>query len=156
MLNIHGSNQKHTENQDALLTALAENLSEEGTYFLPNIAPGTSKEDQQSYMESIAGNPWAIITYNKSFDTNMGMNMFRSFVTNCFVVFILCWLLGKVSDLNMMTTVIASIGVGLIGFLNISYINSIWFEGNTIPELIDAIVQWGLCGVWLGWFLNRK
>jgi len=46
--------------------------------------------------------------------------------------------------------------VGLIGYLTIPYLNSIWFETNSIGHLIDAFVSWGLVGIWLGWWLPRR
>ena len=156
MLNIHESNQKHTENQDAIIEALSANLSEDGVYFIPRVPPGTSSEDARAYQESQMGKPWALVNYRSSFDSNMGMNMTRGLLVNIISVFILAWLLGKVSGMSMSLAIMASIGVGLIGHLNIEYIESIWFETNSLPGLIDTVVQWGLCGVWLGWFLGRK
>lgn len=40
MLNMHGSQQKYTPNQDSILNFLSTQLTEDGTYFLPNAAPG--------------------------------------------------------------------------------------------------------------------
>ncbi|NND31962.1 MAG: hypothetical protein HKN76_05175, partial [Saprospiraceae bacterium] len=57
---------------------------------------------------------------------------------------------------NMRTSIIASLAVGIIGYLTINYLNSIWYETGSWPELIDTLAQWGLVGVWLGWYLNRK
>lgn len=156
MLHIHDSNQKYTENQDAIIESLSQNLSEDGSYFMPNVAPGSSQEEAQETMNGYMGKPWAIVSYHSSFEMSMGMNMFRALVSNMVAVFLLCWLLMKIPDLKMSDTVLASLGVGFVGFLTITYLSSIWYTANTIPELIDTVVQWGLCGVWLGWFLNRK
>ena len=81
--------------------------------------------------------------------------MFRGFLIDFLAVLFLCWILMKIPSLDLQTTVIASIGVGLIGYLTISYLNSIWFVTASFPDLVDAVVQWGLCGVWLGWWLVR-
>lgn len=156
MLHIHDTNQRYTENQDVILDALSQNLAEDGTYFMPNVAPGSSREEAQSTMNNYMGKPWAIVSYHSKFEMNMGMNMFRAIITNLLAVFFLTWVLMKIPDLNMMNTVLACLGVGFVGFLTITYLSSIWYTANTIPDLIDTIVQWGLCGVWLGWFLNRK
>jgi hypothetical protein len=86
----------------------------------------------------------------------MGMNMFRGFTVDLVAAFLLTWLLLKFQNLNFGTAIQASIAVGLISYLTIPYLNSIWFEGNTVEHLIDAIGQWGLIGVWLGWWLPRK
>ncbi len=82
--------------------------------------------------------------------------MFRGFAIDLLAAFLMIWLLLKFKSLNMLTVIQASIAVGLIGYLTIPYLDSIWFEGNSIEYLIDALVQWGLVGVWLGWWLPRK
>jgi hypothetical protein len=45
--------------------------------------------------------------------------------------------------------------VGIISYLTNGYATAIWFEVPSMPDLIDAIVAWALCGGWLGWWLNR-
>jgi hypothetical protein len=156
MLHIHDTNQKYTANQDAIIEALGQNLSEDGTYFMPNVAPGTTQEEAQAARDNYMGEPWAIVSYHSAFEMNMGMSMFRALITNMLAVFLLSWVLMKIPDLDMMNTVLASLGVGFVGFLTVTYLSSIWYTANTLPELLDTVVQWGLCGVWLGWFLNRK
>ncbi|MBK7635574.1 MAG: hypothetical protein IPJ13_15825 [Saprospiraceae bacterium] len=155
MFNMHGSEQKYTADQDAILQMLGEKLPEEGTYFLPTSPPGTSSEDQQKMMEASGGKPWAQISYHKSMNTNMGMNMFRGFLTDIVAVFLLVWLLGKIPECTMGTSIMASVTVGVIGYLTTEYTNSIWFETNSIPDLIDAVVSWAICGTWLGYWMNR-
>ena len=49
----------------------------------------------------------------------------------------------------------AALAVGFTGYLTIPYLNSVWFEASSIGSLIDTVAQWGLLGVWLGWWLNR-
>ena len=155
MLNIHVSEQKYTANQNAILQNLGTQLTEDGTYFLPTFPPGTSSEEQQKLMEAAGGKPWAQISYHKAMNTNMGINMLRGFMADIVAVFLLIWLLSKIPELTMGTSVIASVAVGLVGYLTTEYSNSIWFEANSIPHLIDAIVGWALCGTWLGYWLNR-
>lgn len=135
---------------------LNQNITEEGTYMLPGVPPGTSQEQAEISMQANAGKPWASISYHKSMNTNMGMNMFRGFVIDLVAAWLLIWLLMKFRTLNIGTAVQSSIAVGIIGYLTIPYLNSIWFESNSLEHLIDAIVQWGLVGVWLGWWLPRK
>jgi len=156
ILGVHGSEMAYTDKQEEILDVLASSGLEEGDYFLPNAAPGTSSEEYQAYFEEQAGKPWATISYRKEMNSSSYLNMFRGFVVNTLAVFLLVWLLVKIPELNMSTAITSSVMVGLIGYLTINYINSVWFETNSIPYLIDAVAQWGLCGVWLGWFLGRK
>jgi hypothetical protein len=153
---IHKSEYGYTPNQDKILEALAQNLPEEGTYHLPYPAPGTSHEQAEAEMIARMDKPWASVSYHKSMNTNMGMNMFRGFAIDLVSIFLLCWLFMKFQTLNMNTAVQASVAVGIIGYLTIPYLHSIWFQNGSIEHLIDAVVQWGLVGVWLGWWLPRK
>ncbi len=156
MLQLHSSQMQYTPQQDEILAVLESSGIEEGDYFLPT-TPTTapSAEVQEEYMGKYWGKPWARISYHKALDMNMGMSLFRGFVIDIFAAFLLVWLLLKFAEFNMKTSVMASLAIGLIGYLTISYLNSVWFETSSIPELIDTLAQWGLVGVWLGWYLKR-
>ena len=155
MLNIHAPQFKYTPHQEQILSTLADHL-QSGDYFLPTYKPGASQEQIDQVMKDAVGKPWASITYRSAFNANMGMNMFRGFMANVVAAFILCWLLLKITNLDFKTALLASLGVGLIGYIVNTYMNSIWFEKNSIPDLIDAVVSWGLVGLWLGWWFVTK
>ena len=153
LLNVHASEMKYTANQDKIMETLGQTL-DEGSYFLPGMPPGSSPEAQQAQMESSMGKPWATISYHKSMQMSMGMNMFRGFVVDLLAVFLLVLLLSQFASLDMKTAVFAALAVGGIGYLTIPYLNNIWFETHSMGYLIDAVVQWGLVGGWLGWWLR--
>lgn len=155
MVNFHKAEQQYTPNQDKILEVLSENLTE-GEYFLPGVPPGTPMEEQQAMQEKMMGKPWATINYHPEFEMNMRMNMLRGFLIDLIAAFFLCWILLKFGNLNFMDAVIAAVMIGLIGYLTITYLNSVWFESNTIGYLIDAIGAWVLVGAWLGWYLPVK
>lgn len=156
LLGVHQSEYGYTPNQDKILEALNANLSADGDYFLPGVPPGTPMDQEQAFMETQAGKPWAKISYHKAFNTNMGMNLFRGFVADLAAVFLLVWLLMKAEKRTLSTVLLSSLSVGIIGYLTIPYLDSIWYETKSIGFLIDSVVQWGLVGVWLGWWLSRK
>ena len=155
MQTIHGDQMKYTPNQDAILSALEGQGLEEGvTYFLPNIPPGDT--DYEGYTEKYTGKPWATLTYHKSLEDTMTMNLVRGFIVDFVALFLLVWLLLKINGLDIKTAVMASLAVSIIGYLTFPYTYHIWFETPAVGYLIDAIVPWALIGVWLGWFLTRK
>jgi len=153
-LNIHGSQNSYTANQSQILEYLSGNLPQ-GEYFLPTVAPGASPEEMAKLQEDVMGKPWARVQMYESFEMNMGMNMLRGFIVNFVSVFLLCWILMKIPQRDFMTVFLSSLAVGVIGYMTLPYLESIWFQGDTIPELIDTFVQWGICGAFLGWWLNR-
>ena len=84
------------------------------------------------------------------------MNMVRTLLIDILVVWLLCWILLKIPYLRMGNIFIATIFTGLIVFLNGPYTDYIWYQDAGIwPHLIDAIVSWGLCGLWLGKWLPK-
>lgn len=155
VLGVHASDMQYTPKQDTLLRVLSDHL-EEGSYFLPTIPPGATAEEMQAAMTAAEGKPWATISYHASMQTNTALNLIRGFVVDLVAVFLLIWGLLKIEDLNFQSALFGSLAIGFIGFLTIPYLNTIWFETDSIGYLIDTIVQWGLVGVWLGWFLTRK
>ncbi len=154
MLNLHGSQMQYTPNNEVIMSTLNEHLKT-GDYMLPNLPPTATDEERENYGAVMDGKPWARVSYHESFRNSMGMNMFRAWIINLLAVWLLCWVLLKMANLNFSTTILTCLAVGLIGYLTINYLNSIWFSVGTLPDLMDAVVQWGLCGAWLGWWLPR-
>ncbi len=155
LLNVHGAEFTYTANQDRIMEVLSQNL-EEGQYMLPTAPPNSTPEQQQAIMESSTGKPWATLTYHKSMSADMGMNMLRAFAIDLLSVFLLVWLLLQSANLQFKSALLSSLAVGVIGYLTIPYLNTIWFEESSNGHLVDAVVQWGLVGVWLGWWLTKK
>lgn len=156
ILQVHQSEFKYTPNQDPILEVLSQYLTEEGSYMIPGVPPGSSQSDEQALMEAHAGKPWAQVTYHRSFNTAMGTSMVRGLAVDLLAAWLLVWLLLKFERVNLVTALQASLVVGVIGYLTIPYLNSVWFETNSLGHLVDAIVQWGLVGLWLGWWLPRQ
>ena len=154
MVTFHKAEMQYTPQQDAIMESLNSFNLEEGTYFLPNIQPGQEAE-QAAYMEKYIGKPWARISYHKEMKDTMGMNMVRGLVVDLVTAFLIVWLLMQLKKNDFKTCVLASLAVGAIGYMTIPYLNTIWFEGDSMGYLIDAVLMWGIVGAWLGWWLNR-
>lgn len=156
MINLHQSTQQYSPKQDVLMNTLKSEGIKEGGYIIPMLPPTASTEEWQQFMKEAEGKPWASIQYHNSLKNNMGMNMFRGMITNFITVLLLCWILMRMQAPAFSTIVMASLFTGLIVFLNAAYTNFIWYEGFDIwGHLLDSVVSWGLCGVWLGWWLRR-
>ncbi len=156
-LDLHRAAQDYTPKQDSILAYLSANLEKEGGYLMPHTPKGSSFEEAENLAAKSIGKPWITIQYHTSMQYNMGMNMVRVFLVNVLVIWILCWLLSKFANNDFLTTLYSSLMVGVIVYLNSSYTSHIWYNIFDIRAfLIDAIAMWGLTGVWLGWWLNRK
>jgi hypothetical protein len=155
-LGIHDSSMKYTPAQNDILSALSSNLKEDGAYMLPNAA---TKSERQKVMDEMKGKPWATVIYHHTFNNQMTMMMVRGFLV-CFVlVLLLVLILTKGGMPGFTGFVTGSLAVGVFTFLWGPYLGHNWFD---LPwhmirgDIIDAIVAWGLCGAWLGWWMNKK
>lgn len=154
ILDTHRPMQNYTAKQQEILDFLGQNL-EEGNYYLPTLPKGASMEENEKLMNESMGKPWAEIRYHKAMNANMPLNMARGLLIDILVVFLFCSYLLK-NSLDFKSTLISALVFGLISYFITDYTYQIWFETNTIPNLIDAIVGWTLVGSWLGWWLARK
>jgi hypothetical protein len=154
--NLHGAVTQYTEKEQAIMDFLATQELPEGGYIMPSLPQSASQQEWEELMTKNEGKPWAMIQYYKEMKNNMVSNMIRGFSVNIILVFIFCLILAELRTLTFKKVLLSSLGVGLIIFLNSPYTNHIWFPMFDIRfHLLDAIVAWGLTGVWLGWYLTR-
>lgn len=158
-LNLHGSAQRYTPKSDSILNYLGTQLGEDGSYFMPGFKPGTSSDEMEKQMKEMVGKPWAQVVYHKSMTgmDKMYMNMARGLLIDIVIIWLLCWLLTKIPSLSFGTVLMGSIATGIIVFLNAPYTMHIWYGSfDLMAHFTDALVAWGIAGLWLGWWLTRK
>jgi hypothetical protein len=157
VLDLHHAGQEFTPKQDSIMNYLNQQFSEDGSYFLPRYPPGATHEEMEKAMESSVGKPWAQIQYHKTMNMNMGSNILRGLIVNIIMVAFLCWILVKIPPSGFGIIFMACLFIGIIVFINSPYTIHIWYlKADIMAHLADALISWGLCGVWLGWWLNRK
>jgi len=154
-LELHYSQMQHTPNQAEILEALDGKL-EPGVYMLPRTAQGAPQEEAEALYEQYLGKSWARIEYHDDLNYSMGMNLIRGFVVNFVACLLLMWLLMQFREVNMSKSIIAALSVGSIGFLTSTYLNSIWFELNTLPDLLDVLISWVGVGAILGFIVPKN
>ena len=158
-IHLHQPVTGYTPKQDTILSYLSSNLSE-GGYLLPTVPEGSSSEEEYKRSEQQQGKPWANIQYHASYDGSSGkmiMNILKSFLSSVIMVWMFCWILSKWSQRSFGGIFIASLFTGLIVFINAPYSLHIWYQTFDVKaSLIDALASWGLCGIWLGWWMKRK
>lgn len=158
-LNLHEAQQKYTPKQDSILSYLNAQFSEDGAYMMPTFKPGTPRKEMEDQMKAMEGKPWASVVYHKAMPgmDKMYMNMGRSLVVDILAVWLLCWLLGKITMPSFGTVFLGSLGTGFIVFLTSPYLMHIWYGSfDIMAHLTDNLVSWGITGLWLGWWLRRK
>lgn len=157
-LHYHDTAYRQIANQDAVIQTLSGIFKEEGQYLVPRPDPSLSQEEMQQYNDAMRGKPWAMITYHPSEDSDMGMAVLRGFTTAILSVFLFMFLIGSTPG-NFFTVLLKGLAIGVFAFAFVHYNTNIWLQTPwevIRPELIDLLIEWGLCGIWLGWWLNRK
>ncbi len=155
-LPVHDKAAKYTANQDQVLNAVTANISEDGMYMLPS-AP--TKKQQQDMMKSMEGKPWATVIFHKSMHNDMTMRIIRSFLVYFFLTLSLIYVLSRGGTPTRMRSFSGSFALGLFAFIWSDYQGHIWFDlpwHMILGDLVDSLVAWSLCGIWVGWWLNRK
>ena len=159
VLGIHETAVKYHPSQDSIVKYLSASITEDGAYMLPRAKPGLSRKECETFMEQQEGKPWASVIYHNKFESNMAMAMTRGFLIDLFLAISLIYILTRAGTPTAMRIFAASIAVGLLTFLWGPYTAHNWMA---LPmdmikgDLIDAFAAWGLCGIWLGWWLNKK
>jgi hypothetical protein len=116
-------------------------------------------KDHQEMTKQMVGKPWASITYHKSYKDHMVMSIIRGFLVDFVIVLLLVVLLTKGGLPKFAGVFTGCLAVGVITFLWGPYMEHVWYDapwGKIRGDMLDAVVAWGLCGLWLGWWLNRK
>jgi hypothetical protein len=157
VLRMHQASQEYTPQQDSIMAFLNTQFSGDGSYLLPNDPKGTSMDEMSKHMATRVGKPWMQIQYHKVQNTQMGLSILKGLITDILCVALLCWILLKMRDLGFGKIFMACLITGIIVFLNSPLTIHIWYpKADLGAHFTDAVVSWGLCGLWLGWYLKRK
>jgi len=160
VLPVHHNDFKYTPEQESILSAMSTGFHEDGTYFLPNVPPGTSSEEHMKNMEQNLGKPYAIITYHAAMRGESPMIFIMSFVYNLISVLIICVALAAAS--SKLTSFRQKLWfVMLFAFFTI--FSQIMLDYNWLMTpmhyllgyIIDLIVGYLLVGIWLAWYYGR-
>ena len=159
LIDFHRPAQEYTDKQEAIMSFLDGQGLKDGGYFIPNVPSTASNEEAKLVMKKYDGKPWARIEYHnvaKNSTNAMIMNMVRGFLVDVVIVLLFSWLVSKMAAPSLRTIVASALGVGIISFLSQPYIEFIWYKTFDIwAYFLDAVVAWGLTGLWLGWWLRR-
>ena len=158
---FHANTLKYSAQQDAILAAISQNLTEDGVYAIPNVPPGSTNEQHEEFSKNMLGKPSAVVHFHKSFDMNMGKQMAMGFVLNLIAAFTIAYVMWTAREKLVGFGSKFALAIAFAGFtiLQSSLMMANWWQtpGHYLSgEIIDHLVGWGLGGAWLAWWLGRK
>lgn len=157
VLNLHEPGQQYISNQDAILKYLSEQFKNGGGYMLPRPVNAANVEEVEQFTKQLQGRPWARVIYYPAYEMNMYMSMLRGLITNIIIVFLFLTLVNRFKYKKFFSIFLSSLFVGIISFSNTFYTQHLWYPSyEIIADLIDAVVSWGICGIWLGFIMQEK
>ncbi len=159
MLGIHNGEAKYTPAQDSILNYLSGVIKEDGMYMLPTLPPEATREEHEQFGKVMDGKPFATLTYRSTYEFNMVRPIVRGFLVDIFLVFSLIYILTRGGTPSATRIFAGSVAVGFFTWLTGPYTAYNWFQvpwSAITGHLIDSFVSWGLAGIWLGWWMNRK
>ena len=157
ILDLHYKAEGYTVKQDTILAFLQSIGLEEGNYILPRLPKGTSQTQMDAFSQQLNGKPWATLTYRNSWNASMGGKILRGYLVTILMAGMLMWIFLRMPSASLGNRLLTSIFIGQIGFLSFPYAGYTWYEvGAVWADFTDSIMMWGLCGLWLGWWLKRS
>lgn len=155
--NLHEPSQMYTASQDTVLNVLTKHLKNEGGYILPRMENEQDMAQAEEFAKKATGKPWARIQYYTDYQISMQDNMIRGLVIDIFLVLLVIYLIKQFKTAKMRDILGLCLVLAILVFTNSPYTQHIWYPVFDLrAELIDLLVSWGLCGLWLGWYLPRR
>ena len=151
----------YSARQDTILACLSQNLPQEGLYMMP-MADQTRPDfkDRQAELEkTMVGNPWAMVFYHPKMAafsvSTLLLGVLYAFVAAFIAAFVMY--MGKFPCFWSRFTVsmlfaVFTLAQGVLCDMN-------WWEfpwSFVKPQVIDLAIGWGLCSLWLGWFVRPR
>lgn len=167
-LPIHFNSLKYASSQDSILNVLNSSGLEDAAYMLPqvdnrNVNPSDSKyqEERKTLHDHLKGKPVALVFFTKAYEGEMTSSFVMGFLYVFISVFCVCLILlaaaAKVNTFGGRLWIVMLMAL-LFAFQGpMSDYNWMHFPWHYVrPMILDLLISWGLCGVWLSWYLGRE
>ena len=164
---VHMHTFRYAPKQDSIMNALNKLMPGPGAYMMPladnrkvGMFDSKYREEEETNMKAMVGKPSAVIFYTVGKAMNP-MQVIKGFLLNLFTVIFAVILFAMAKD-KLNTFFMRWWMFIVIGF--IVAFNSHLLEWNWMGYpwhyikgfVIDTIMEWGLCGAWLAWYLGRN
>ena len=168
LLPIHHHTFQYTPAQDTILKSITDNIPQSGTYMLPMLDNANAgfydkayKDAMEKNMKEREGKPMATIVYIKNGIGHEPIVFIRGFLYELLSVF--CMVLVLAASAKSITTFTSRLWIVMLvaviissqgPLMGMNFMGQSW--DYTKSFIVDAVIGWGLCGIWLAWLFGRK
>lgn len=150
----------YTENQQNILTDLAKYNLKDGLYLIPTADPN-SKDYQhacEEAMKASIGKPWAMLFYHTKMNDMEAAYMIKGVLCTLIACLIAAWVMycGRFSSFSSrflvsMSFALFTLALGVLDNMN-------WWSypwAFVKAEVMDLTLGWGICSLWLAFFVKN-
>jgi hypothetical protein len=157
---FHKDFNTYSAKQDTILKVLNENLEKDGMYMMP-MADANSpdfKAQQENLEKQMVGRPWAMIFFHRAMSdftpSYIVMGILYTLIA-CMMAALVVYHGNFHSFLSRfmvaMTFAIFTLAQGIFDDMNWWSFPWSWVK----PQVFDLLVGWGICSLWLAFFVKR-
>ena len=159
VLSVHKNAILYSKDQDAIMVVLSQHLTENCIYNMPAPPPGASMQENKDMMKKMDGKPWASVNYHTSMRVNWMPQMVLGLLFNLVCILLVIMVINRAgiafATFGSKLALVMTFSIFLVFGGPLMYWNR-WDPTNyVIPDVVDIIVGWLLCGLWLAWYLGR-
>lgn len=161
VLPTHSNAMQYTSTQNEILTALSDNLKEDGVYAIPTVDPADPNYEEKFELqhEEMEGKPWAMVFYHASYQNEMTRQFILGFVFSLITSLAAVYLLRRIENPTV-SRLWASVMIIPIAIVFQSILTEWnWFNhpaSYSMGNVVDAFVGWGLAGYWLAKYIGKE
>jgi hypothetical protein len=150
----------YSANGDKVLQAMNDAGLQEGLYVLPSSDPATTdqKKMHEEMMKNV-GKPWAMVFYHPSMHGEDTSTIIRGFIHALLAVLVATMVLYFGGFSSFGSRFLASWAFGIFAICLGPYNDMNWwnFPRSFVQlQVIDLSLGWGICCIWLAWFVKKQ
>jgi hypothetical protein len=147
--------------QDTIMKELTANLPAEGLYMMPMADPKSPdfKAQQEKYEKIMPQNPWAMVFYHPKMGEFSVAYLLKGLMHALIGVLIVALVLWYTKLPGFWQRFLVSIAFAVFTLAMAVFSEMNWwsFPWNFVKaSVFDMVFGWGLCSVWLAWFVKKK
>jgi hypothetical protein len=152
---------KNLPNEDTVVAAMKQSISEPGFYFFPgmDMSGGMSKEEEQAWQAKYEAGPIGILIYHPVGQPAFSLSqMINELLADIIASFLALLIIGQISSSYFKRVAMLAL-FGVIAWLaiSVSYWNWYGFPGSyAIGEGLDQVISWGLGGLVMAGIVKSK